>query len=262
MRAKTALHAGAARDSLIIMIVYKFDGTRDGILCCVYRSFVNKEEVSAIFSTYYEPDFTTEVYEVETDLSIARRVRSGIAKRCGISLLNELFFAMRSYDYSKEYVIFALICRSLKERRNVISDYAYPPAAMFYDRCRAIRNEAHRMLGFIRFYECEGGGLYAPFEPDNDVIDMIAPHFCKRLKEEKFILHDVRRARFAAYDGKMLKYGVIRGKPIVRLSAEQTAFSTLWKTYFSAVTIKPRLNKRAQANFLPHRYRKFMTEFE
>ena len=243
------------------MIVYHFDGTPNGILCCVFRAFTKKEDVSAIFSTYYEPDLTTVVYDVETDALIARRVRRGIVKRCGITLLNALFFAMRSYDYSKEYVIFAIICRSLKESKNVLSDYAYPPSAMHYDLCRAIRHEAHRMLGFIRFFECAGGGLYAPFEPDNNVLSLIAPHFAKRLKNEKFILHDVKRNLVAAYDGKLLKFATVQGRPTVYLSADQVSFSNLWKTYFDAVTIKPRLNKKVQANFLPHRYRRYMPEF-
>ena len=117
------------------------------------------------------------------------------------------------------------------------------------------------MHGFLRFAECTGG-LYAHFSPDNDIVDLVAPHFAKRFSGEKFIIHDTKRNLLAVYDGKSLKTVLNESPVTVYLSTEEEQFRKLWKTYFDSVTIESRKNKRLQDNFLPRRYRKDMTEFQ
>ena len=242
------------------MIIYKTDGTKEGLLCCLYRSFTKKEDPVAVYSNDFQPSFDAVVIDVSTDEENAVRVRNGLIKCGGISLLSELFLPLRSFDETKETVIFSVAKRCLTERRNVLSDYADTNVLIHYDLTKKIRNEVHRMKGFMRFSQAEGG-LYAHFEPDNDIVDLVAPHFAKRFPGERFIIHDTKRNLLALYDGKDIKTIKIDRPVTVFLSEDEKEFRDLWKTYFSSVNIQSRNNKKAQDNYLPRRYRKNMTEF-
>ena len=117
------------------------------------------------------------------------------------------------------------------------------------------------MKGFVRFRESASGALYAPLSPDNDIVDLLARHFAKRLPESPFVLHDVKRKKAAVWDGEHLFLAPLQQAEVM-LSADEEGWQKLWKTYFSAVNIPSRERIKQQNGYLPKRYRKFMTEFE
>lgn len=244
------------------MIAYKFDGTKDGILCCLFESFTKKEQPFAIFSSDFQPSFDTTVKEIETNSENAERVEKGIVKYGGITLLSELFYILRSNDPTKETVIFMVAKRCLEERKNIISDYKDTNVLSHFELRRKIGLEAHRFKGFLRFEELLDGCMYAHFEPDNDIIDLVAPHFAKRFSNEKFVIHDTKRNLLALYYKNQIKI-IQNDQPVVAyLSKDETEFKALWQTYFKSVSIKERKNTRLQDNYLPRRYRKNMSEFK
>ena len=55
------------------------------------------------------------------------------------------------------------------------------------------------MLGFLRFEELSGGVLYAQMEPPYAVLPLIAPHFADRLRQENWIIHDLKRGLLALH---------------------------------------------------------------
>ena len=109
--------------------------------------------------------------------------------------------------------------------------------------------------------ESASGALYAPLSPDNDIVDILARHFSKRLPEYPFVLHDVKRQKAAVWDGAHLFLAPLKQAEVM-LSADEEGWQKLWKTYFSAVNIPSRERIKQQNGYLPKRYRKFMTEFE
>ncbi len=243
------------------MIAYKFDGTKDGLLCCLFESFTKKEQPFAVFSSDFQPSFDTIVKEIETNSENAERVSKGIIKYGGITLLSELFYILRSNEPTKETVIFMVAKRCLEERKNIISDYADINVLSHFELRRKIGYETHRFKGFLRFEELADGCMYAHFEPDNDIIDLLVPHFAKRFSNEKFVIHDTRRNLLALYYNRQTRI-VKNDKPIIAyLSKDETEFKNLWQTYFKSVAIKERTNPRLQSVYLPHRYRKNMPEF-
>ena len=242
------------------MFIYRCDGTKEGILCCLYDSFTAKRVPDAVYSGRFQPAFDQEVIDIKTDEKIAARVRSGIVKCGGISLLSELFLPLRSCESLRETVVFFVAYRCLKERRNVITDYTDANVLLHRDLASKIKTEVHRMRGFLRFAECTGG-LYAHFSPDNDIVDLVAPHFAKRFSGERFIIHDTKRNLICAYDGKSLQTIKNDGPVSVFLTEDERIFDNLWKTYFKSVNIESRKNLKQQDNYLPRRYRKNMNEF-
>lgn len=122
--------------------------------------------------------------------------------------------------------------------------------------------EVHRLKGLIRFSELEGGVLYSPVEPDNDVVEFFAEHFCDRYKNEPFIIHDVRRDKaLAAYGGEWYITHFTKEK-VAGISADEQNYRDLWKQYFENMAIKERINPRCQKNMMPVRYWKHLTEMQ
>lgn len=243
------------------MIVYKFDGSREGLLCCLFESFVKKETPCTVCFGDFQLSLDTTVKTIETDLTRAERVKKGIIKCGGITLLSQLFYAMRSNDENKYTVIFFVAARCLREKRNVLEDYADENVLSLFELKRKIGNETHKMMGFLRFEELVSSCIYAHFEPDNDIIDLVAPHFAKRLSNERFIIHDTKRNLLALYDGNQIKIIENDRAVVAYLSSGEAEFKKLWETYFKSVSIKERENPRLQDNYLPRRYRKNMSEF-
>lgn len=119
--------------------------------------------------------------------------------------------------------------------------------------------EIHHFHGFIRFIECESGALYAPFEPDNDICDLLVPHFRARLPAFPFVLHDVKRKKAAVYDGANAFLAPLE-KAEIMISADESAWQGLWKKYYSAVNIPSRERLKQMRGYMPARYWKYMPE--
>lgn len=241
------------------MLCYKFDGTPNGMLCCLFESFTRKEMPYIVTSGEIQLTFDSEIRVIETNAKNAERVGAGI-KKCGsITLLNRLFYLFRSADASRETVIFTVAHKCLEARRDVTNNYADPAVVVFSDLTHKISQEIHRMKGFIRFEESADGVWYAHFEPDNDVIDLVAPHFAARLGT-RFILHDVKRNRVAASDGKQIVTFYPSAPLTVYLSPKEVEMKELWRTYYDSVNVPERKNLKLMRSYMPVRYHKHLPE--
>lgn len=243
------------------MIAYKIPSGQDGILCALFESFTLKEKPIAVFSGDFQPSFDCRVKQIEIFSKNAERVKKGIIKCGGISLLSALFYLLRSSDELAETVLFNVAYKCLSARKNLLDNFSDADILTFYELKNKISYETHRLLGFVRFEKSDHGIWYAHIAPDNNVVDLIAPHFKGRFPDDKFIIHDVKRNILSAYDGTNI-HTFASDKPItVFLDRGEIEFQNLWRTYFNAVTIKERKNEKLQSNYLPSRYRKNMTEF-
>ena len=105
---------------------------------------------------------------------------------------------------------------------------------------------------------------YAEYESTNNVILILALHFKNRLKNENFLIKDVKREIYAFYDTKEIifldKDDII--KLNLDLSIEEENIEKLWKTFFNTIGIKERENKKVQMNFMPKKYWDYIIEME
>jgi probable DNA metabolism protein len=122
---------------------------------------------------------------------------------------------------------------------------------------RATCGEAHRFLGLVRFAELKGA-LYAPLEPRADILELLAPHFARRLPGERWALHDVGRRKALIHEGGRILPAEAPGEPLP--AEEDEALRRLWRTYFDAIRIEHRVNPRLQKRFIPERYWKYLPE--
>ncbi|PWM69982.1 MAG: hypothetical protein DBX59_12045 [Bacillota bacterium] len=242
------------------MKIYLCEDTVSGLFSAVFRAYEEKNTNAKISTlSFMQSGFDTEFIETATDENHAERVKMALARYGGNKTLYEIERAMRSCEAEKADVIFAYIRRFLTEKRDISRSFAYAEVMSFYTLCDRVRLEIHRFSGFLRFEE-RHGVLYAQFSPDNDIADLLLPHFARRLGERPFLIHDVRRNRFAAWNGKKAAH-FFSDAPVGGASAEEREISELWKKYFRAVNIDSRPHPKQQDGYLPRRYRKHMDEF-
>ena len=134
-----------------------------------------------------------------------------------------------------------------------------PQVIDFNEAVRKITGESHMCKGFLRFTETHEGVLYAPYSPDNDITDLLMPHFAKRFNGEKFVIHDVKRNIAGIYNREEWITGYA-GEAEIRLSESENFFKNLWKKYYNCVTIAERPHIKQMKGYMPVRYWKFMPE--
>ena len=143
---------------------------------------------------------------------------------------------------------------------DVSKAFALPEIQAFTDLKNRIYTETHRFKGFLRFMETEKGFYYACYEPDNDITELLVPHFTARL-QSPFIIHDIKRNILALCDGK--RYKILNGGDngvTVFMSESEEIFLDLWQQYYKSINIEERKNLRQMRNYMPERYWKNLSE--
>jgi probable DNA metabolism protein len=125
---------------------------------------------------------------------------------------------------------------------------------------RRLEFEVHRLLGFVRFRQVEGGIFYSAISPDNNVLELIAPHFAERLADQMWIIHDVKRELAALYNMKNWMISEFSVCDVPRDTREERQYAGLWKEFFNTLAIQSRHNPRLQRQFMPRRYWDHLTE--
>lgn len=232
-----------------------------GLLTAIYHNYHTYENIASITSHIDSVTLIDEIIYVDTNTSLARRVREGIIAKGGYSFYKDIADAYLSYNINKENIIFNYIKLFIKHGIKVNDMLSLKEVIDFNDILRKVRLETHRMHGFIRFQLMDNGVYYSFFKPDNDIIELVMPHFKARYNNQLFILHDISRNKMLYYDKNTVHKIVCPESITINLSEEELLFSELWKQYFNNVTIEERINPKLQKQYAPHRYRFFMNEF-
>lgn len=241
-------------------MIYLHDGDFDGFLTCIYHHYYYSE-VSAIYaSAVYEPMLLEEVKFIETDQIMADKVHEAIMSKFTAQMYANIYRTFLSDDYQKDTYLLAYL--KLAFRKGAATERLRSVDAVYrvQNLGRQVGFEVHRFLGLLRFSDL-GTCLYAKFEPDSNIVTLLADHFADRFKEERFIIHDVKR--------KLAVIGC-KGNWILTdfdrfiedgLMEEEVFFRGLWKQYFEAIGIEGRKNPKLQQSFVPLKYRKNLIEF-
>jgi probable DNA metabolism protein len=113
--------------------------------------------------------------------------------------------------------------------------------------------EAHRFLGLVRFQEFKGI-LYAVIEPSHNIVELIGNHFKARLKNEKWVIHDVKRKIGIVYENNEMLLRVLKFEKLESYEEQELFYQNLWKVFHKSVSIKERTNERLQMQHMPKKY--------
>lgn len=225
---------------------------------------------TAVFDAYREREciitsernlqlgFDNQVVEVVADQNKATRVKNRLDEYDPLAT-DEISLILRSCESIKEQTAFEYIKMIVQQRQPVRTMSHVPAVLEALDIKSRVTGELHKMKGFLRFMENDRGILYAPYSPDNDITDLIAPHFAERFKNQQFVIHDVKRKIAAMYDGVNLVMFNADGADVY-LSEYEKTFENLWKLYYKSVNIAERPHEKQMKGYMPVRYWKFLPE--
>lgn len=238
-------------------MTYFYDGTKEAFLTALLLSYDDPEPL--ITAGGMQLVLGQQTVFVRTDAERAKRAEERLLsfdKNC----MNDLDIILRSGDPNRDQIALDYF-RLLTEKKMPVRRMLGYDAVIAADQCiRRVDYEIHRFHGFLRFMECTSGALYAPFSPDNDIYDLLVPHFRARLPQYPFVIHDVKRGKAAVYDGKNTFLAPLKEAEVV-LSADENGWQALWRQYYKSVNIPSRERLKQMRGYMPVRYWKFMTEF-
>lgn len=240
------------------MNVYITDGTEECFYTAVFNACTDRDCVVTSSHTV-QLSLGASVTAVRTDRQKCERVRNKLTEYAPHSL-RDVSVILRRGSSDKEQVALEYIRLIVQKKSPVGGMLSHPAVIAAREEMKKVTLEAHRFKGFLRFMEAQGGIYYAPFAPDNDILEMILPHFIARLKNQPFIIHDTLRGKAALYNTKECVIAATGEKVDIPLSECETHFQTLWKEYYTAVNIADRPHEKQMKNYMPVRYWKFMPE--
>lgn len=241
------------------MNIYIHDNSIDGRLSALAYALADSQTPEDI-----QPEegrqvslFGTDV-KVERDEAVARklmmRIRSDISKEAVRHVMYALLSELPHLDMS----LYFYLREGLIRGPEVDRWHANEHVKKVHDVSRKVGGEAHRLKGLLRFRELTDGTLWAPVEPDHQIMLPLAQHFRRRLPTERGIIHDLRRGIAVTWTKAEIQY--IAPPENLKLADGEEAIQELWQTYFKSATIRERINPRLQRQFMPVRYWKWLTE--
>lgn len=243
------------------MTEYIYDGSFEGFLCCVYAHYYDGKATGIRKSDreYQQMLFADQVF-VHTDENKARRVYRAIEEKISIYDLRRIYRIFLCDTDSMEMTLLNYIRFGFIKGRKVSNFHGYPAVRNAELLEKRVMREQDKLRGLLRFSVLEGNILYAKVEPDNNVLELLAPHFSDRFKNEAFIIHDLKRKRAViSRDGKWY-ISDFSTQDIPKISADEEKYRNLWRKYFDTIAIKERTNPRCQRLYMPSRYWKHLTE--
>lgn len=243
------------------MTTYFFDGTKNGLLTCIFESFYDRRIPDDVTTECVQCGLLDEIVTIKTDNEKAERVYKCL-KNCKTKyLVSDFNLTFRSGEKKRFKVLFDYLNVAISNKNiDVSKAFALPEIQAFTDLKNRIYTETHRFKGFLRFMETEKGFYYACYEPDNDITELLVPHFTARL-QSPFIIHDIKRNILALCDGK--RYKILDGGDngvTVFMSESEEIFLDLWQQYYKSINIEERKNLRQMRNYMPERYWKNLSE--
>ncbi len=240
--------------------IYRYDGSFEGFLCCVFDSYVYREVPAAFQSGEDIAPTLFEVRWIETDPSHARRVLAGIEKRSAYAReLVEKGFLTCADD--REGILYRFIRALLAEGGALLcrlSDEAVHP---LLKAVRHLEGEVHLLKGFVRFSEFSGV-LVGEIQPKNRVLPLLRGHFCSRFYNESLILYDRTHREALFYREGKWCISPLDHFEMARPEEREAQFRRLWKRFYDTIAIRERYNPKCRRTQMPMRYWGTMTEFQ
>ena len=161
-------------------------------------------------------------------------------------------------DPRRQALLYRLLWRMVHGERALLSIATDDDVSWALRASKAVRREKHKMKAFVRFREMPGidGPVYvAWFEPEHDVLPLVAPFFMRRFAGMRWSI--LTPLRSAHWDGESLVLGA--GAQHGDAPGDD-ALEDLWRTYFVSIFNPARLKVGAMVREMPVRYWKNLPE--
>jgi len=247
------------------MIIYIYDGSFEGLLTSIYDAYYSKEKPEEIVKNEeYVPSLITNPVYISSDYTKASKVSNAIKEKISPTSLNYIYYAYLSDIKGNGTAIYNYVKLGFRLGKDVDLHLIENSVLKIHQLVKKVTFEYHRFLGFVRFKNVKNKFLYAPIEPDHNILSLITEHFIQRLSNEYFIIHDLKRDIATIYNKREWVIYKLSKEESANLhySQEEVFYEDLWKDYFESIAINDRLNPKLQKRMMPQRYWKYLTEIQ
>lgn len=240
-------------------LIYLYDGTFLNLVSLI--NYLLKFKIKPL-NIYDENKYLPSLLEEPVRLELEQVKMSNL--NISSNILKTIYYVFLSEEKNKELIIYYFWLNSLKYQNKIFFMRNLKCVSSALKISKYVSNENHKLKGFLRFKETNNHILYAEISPTNNVLELLSKHFANRLKNEYWIIYDIRRNRYSIYD--KTKYYIVSKDNInldsIKLDKEEKDIESLWLIFFETIGIEERKNKRCQMNFMPKKYWKYMIEME
>lgn len=248
------------------------DNSIDGIFSGIYRAYDCRYGHSRIqlttpdlLDTY---DLFCEYEEVAVNYENSCKVADTLKKRLGTDTYSAICHAISAWEspaeqkkqIAKADAVYKTVVLALarKNSARILEDLGNPYVNRVFQLSRSTSNEAHHLLGFLRFGELANGVLFSRIHPRNEVLPILAEHFTDRLPMENFMIYDETRKTAAIHksgSGYILaEVPHANEEYMKRFSDQELMYRKLWLEFFNSIAIEARINPRLQQQNIPRRF--------
>ncbi|MBC2870705.1 TIGR03915 family putative DNA repair protein [Bittarella massiliensis] len=234
-------------------LIYLHDGSFAGFLCCVFESFVRRE---APLDIVCREDCQTGLYavrEIESDRARAGRVFRSIGERMGEEARQLVQRAFLFGEGGRDLWLYRFLCRGYRYGPAVCGMLGDEAVSRVQKMALSVSNEAHLLLGFVRFAEYDGA-LLSQISPKHFVLPVLREHFCDRYPEETFMIHDKTHQMALIYRPHRAKIVSVKALELPLDTPQEQLYRQLWRGYHQSATIAARVNPRCQRGNMPKRF--------
>lgn len=266
----------------------------DDMLTCIYYAWemgirLGHDNIRLMTEPVFQLSVFEEYEHIDAEPEIVKKVVRSICRKISIDAYISVYYACLSCEDELD-TIYRFLRIGFRMGSEVMSALTEGPVLRMMEVRRRIGNEIHSFQEFARFHSAGSKVYVCHLEPKNRILYQIAEHFADRMPMETFILIDDSRNYAVIHPGKirneewernvaaaeeltkeklaeaeeMYERELTSEEMRVLLQAEQYSddYSKLWKTFFDAIAIKQRENRKCQMNHIPLWKRKHVTEFQ
>lgn len=239
-------------------VVFSYDGSWKGMMCTVFDSFSMKTMPAEVYVFGEEEPTLLKVHTVTTDDDHADRVERAISAKLGERAFNIIKRCFLYGEGGKETAIIRYVKRGFDGGPRALSRLADPDVNAVYKMVGAVGNEANMLFGFTRF-EDVNGALLAVIHPKHYVLPVMKNYFCKRIRNETFMIYDKTHSCALIHSGS--NTAII---PVASLedpaAGRDSFYSDMWKMYYKHIAIDSRYNPECRRGHMPKRFWEDMPE--
>lgn len=246
------------------------ENSMEGIFTAVYDGWHWGNKGIRVGIAVEEPEYPelfADRVDIISDCEKAMKVARSVRHKLGEQIYEAVCYAVVSTHPDKGTAVFYLLRKALGGGacdRHVLEALADPAVSLVSSLRIKVWHEIHRFYGFVRFRELAGGSLISSIHPENDILELLGPHFSNRFPNENWMIYDEKRKKVLVHEkGKecSVYVQVTLNKMSGEFPGDYDEYEALWKSFCTHITIKERTDLDLQKQFVPLKFRSNMLEF-
>ncbi len=243
-----------------------FESVMTGVFCAWESALkLGHENVRLVKEPVDRYELFCEYVNVEADEKYVERVVNSVRRKISEKAYMMVYLMALSDDKDSPQVIYDFMRVGFRYGAESVNMYQIPAVQRANELTRSVNREIGLFKEFTRFSSVDNKVYVAHLSPRSNVVPEVSRYFLDRMPSEYWIIVDDTR-RTACIHPKDEDFYVknlddYEFDTLRMAESRYDEYTSMWKTFFTAVSIKERENRRCQMNHFPKWMRAHATEF-